>query len=212
MRNALAGGAVFIVFVAGAILAAHAVRGGGPSRFRISLFILYSLGISAAAGFTRRPLFPFHHWPLLAGVLQDTVYFTRLVAVDVAGREQEIDFRAWEPMTGEDVAAWAHLPSGYFALDASGRRQVARYMLDHVEAARRRALAGHRFGTHRRLLGPLALPTFVLYRPVWTDPGPVPPEPFVGLRWIVYAWRPLGPGRDANFVARTVRYEFRPAP
>ncbi len=207
MRSAIAGAAVFIVFVIGAFVAAYSGRAGSPSRFRISLFLVYCLAISAAVGLTRRQLFPFHHWPLFEILLPDTVYFGRLMAVDSAGAEHEIDYRAWQPLNVEDVATWAHRQGGFFALDSAAQVRAGLYLLRHVEAARQRAVAGRTIGSNRRVLGPFAAPTFVLFRRVWTDPGSVPKAPFVGLRWVVEGWRPLGPGRSDNFVSRSVRHE-----
>lgn len=209
-RSALAAAAVFIAFVVGAFLATRTTGSGSPRQSRISLFLVYCLAISAAVGFTGRPLYPFYHWPLLAGVLPDTVFWNTLVAVDTAGLEQEIDARAWEPMNVEDVTYWAFSPIGFFALDSAAQDRAARDLLRHLEAARQRARAGRRLGTYRRLLGPFAAPTFLMHRPLWTAPGPAPAARLVGLRWYLEGWRPLGPVRADNVVGRTLQHQVMP--
>lgn len=206
-RAAAVGALVFIGFVVGAFVASRSARGGSPRQFWISLFLVYSLGISAAVGFTRRQLFPFHHWPLFEIVLPDTLYSGKLVAVDSTGAEHEIDFRAWQPMNADDVASWAHTRTGFFALDSVERARAAQYLIRHVEAARQRTRAGEPMGTNRRLLGPFAAPNFVLFQKVWMDRQTVPAAPFVGLRWIMEGWQPPKADRAGHFVVRTLRHE-----
>lgn len=201
-RTTVAGGVVFLGFV---LLAHWAVlqQGRLPRQFRISLLLLYTLGISSAVGLTRRTLFPFHHWPLLSDVLPDTVLFQRLVAVDSAGAQQDVDFRAWEPMLGEDVTSWAFSPKGFFALDSASQVRVTRFWVRHLEASRREAIAGRAPGAFGRFLGPLAAPTWMPYRHIWAAPAQVPPAPFVGLRWIL---DPLLP-RTRTIAHQVVRYQ-----
>ena len=212
LARGIVGALVFAGFVAGAQLVTRPTAAGRPSRFRVSIFLIYCLGVSAMVGFSRRQLYPFHHWSLYEVVLPDTVIYGLLVAVDSAGVEHEIDYRAWHPMNIEDVDTWAHRSGGFFSLDSAAQRRTAEYLIRHLEAARRRARAGEGIGRNRRFLGPFAAPTFVLFRAIWTEPEQVPDAPFVALRWVLEGWRPVGPGRTDNRISRVIRHEVRLEP
>jgi hypothetical protein len=157
-----------------------------PRRLRISLFILYTLGATSLAGFGQKDMYPFASWPLIAGTIPPFYTHPRLVLVDDAGVEQDVDYRAWEPLGFREVRTWFDRVA--ISFPASERAAAARQLVLMGEAARKRARAGRSVGTLDRVLGPLTAPEFLLHPKRWSDSSAVPPRPFVGLRLYRETW------------------------
>jgi hypothetical protein len=155
-------------------------------RVRISLFILYTLGATGLAGFGQKDMYPFASWPLIAGTIPPFYTHPRIMLVDDAGREHDVDYRAWEPLGFREARTWFD----HVAIDfpAADRAAAARQLVLMGEVARLRARAGRSPGTLDRVLGPLTAPEFLLHPKRWSDPSAVPPRPFVGLRLYRETW------------------------
>jgi len=156
------------------------VRLVGPQRRRaaVSALLAYTLAASLGAGLGQRDAWPFSAWPLAANLLDPTLTYDVLVAVDAQGREHDVDFRAWRPLGFDEQLSWVQqeLPK----LDAPARGRVAADLLARAERCRQQAQRGQ--GCARDRLGPLTAPDFLLHPRLWSDPAAVPPEPFVELR------------------------------
>jgi hypothetical protein len=197
------------------VVAAFAVRRPGRdphARRRAGLLILYVIGASCTAGLSQRELWPFSAWTLMAGAAPDRLgapplpASVRAVAVDVTGREYPVDYRAWQPLTLEEIGTWWHrvLP----ALAADERRRAGAWMLERVNRARATVRAGGQPGYFHRFLGPLTAPTHSLHRATWTTPVSVPAEPFVAIRLYRASYELEARRRDPTRVRYDQVFEF----
>lgn len=207
----LAAAACFAAFAFGAFLSAP--RRGDPGRSRkrrASVFALWTLVVSLGIGVTEKDLYPFTSWALIAWLYPESVWYSRFLAVDAAGGEHEVDYRAWQPLSVDELASW--IGNNFLTLDSAGRDEAARDLLQRANAAARRVQAGARPGSFDRFLGPLSAPLFHLHPAPWTGPATLPPMPFVGLRVYTESWDPDERARDPSRVTRRLLYEYRDAP
>jgi hypothetical protein len=172
----LASAAAFLGFAA--LACAAALAPAARRRRAVSLFLAYALAVSLGAGLAQRDAWPFSAWPLAANLLEESLTYDVLVAVDEEGREHDVDFRAWRPLGFDEQLSW--LQQELPRLDAGARRRVAADLLARAERCRQEALRGQ--GCARDRLGPLTAPDFLLHPRRWSDPAAVPARPFVGLR------------------------------
>jgi hypothetical protein len=205
----VAGGVCFLGFVVMAALVLRAERAGDPARHRraVGRFILYAVAASFAAGLTQRDLWPFAKWPMAGGLADRTAANTRVRAVDAAGAEHDVDYRAWQPMAFDELVPWMHRTFAGLPPDAQAR--VAAHLLRLAEQARARARAGGSPGTFDRFLGPLTAPYFDLHPRVWTSAADTPPLPFTALRVYRERWDQEERRRDPARVDRTLVFEHR---
>ena len=188
-------------------VAAGLARGKPGGRRLTHAFIGYTLVVSFAAGFLQHELWPFSAWPLVAGRAPSTVTQPRIVAVDAAGREHEIDHRAWGPLVFQELNGWHD--KHFFRLDPAARDRAAAYLLGVVEGNRRRWAAGDPAPYWTRYLGPLSAPLFLGHPSHWAPGERVPREAFVGLRHYRETWDVEERLRDPSRVTRVLRYEYR---
>jgi hypothetical protein len=179
----------FAALAAGASLVPAARR-----RAAVSALIAYTLAVSLGAGLVQRDAWPFSAWPLAANLLDETLTYDVLVAVDAGGREHDVDFRAWRPLGFDEQLSWVQqeLPR----LDPAARRRVAADLLARAERCRQQARRGQ--GCARDPLGPLTAPDFLLHPRLWSDPAAVPAQPFVALRLYHETLRLAPPGRGGG--------------
>ena len=64
---------------------------------------------------------------------------SRFMCVDDSGKEYDIDYRAWRPLSLEDLTSWLNLH--FFQLDPQAQDRVGKYFLDRSERAREEALS-----------------------------------------------------------------------
>ncbi len=172
---------------------------------RVHALIAVALVGSFTAGVFQRELWPFSSWPLVAGTLGDTVTQGRLVGVDGDGREHDIDARAWQPLAFDELMSW--MQTEFPKLEPTSKQRAAAYLLDTVEAARLRTREGNAVGSSRRILGPLAAPSFILHPLSWNDPFAVPDQPFVLLRWYQESWSLNARAAGSASVERRLLFE-----
>ncbi len=205
----IAGAIAFAGFVLGALWASRATAGTGSGRRRVSLLLVYACAASFGVGLTQRDLWPFSSWPLVAGRIGPFVTHPRLVAVDAAGAEHDVDYRAWEPISLDELNAWVE--QELMRLPPSGRDSALAHLLRLAESGRARAAAGGSPGDQARLLGPLTAPLFLLHPRRWDDPAEVPRASFVALRYYRESWQLERRARDRSAVTRRLAWQF-PAP
>lgn len=205
MLTSVAGALCFAGFVVLALITL--VRGGpGATPRRVSYFILYALGASFAAGLAQHDEWPFSAWPLVAARLPAVVSQPRIVAVDSRGAEQAIDYRAWWPLSVDELMGFAG--RNLFALDRGSRDRAARYLVQRIETARARARMGNAPGQFDRFLGSLSAPLFLLHPRLWDDPSRVPADSFVGLRYYLETWNVEDRDRGGGPVQRVLLYSY----
>lgn len=185
-------------------VAAGLAHGRAYGRLVLNAFIAYTLALSFAAGFKQQEVWPFSAWPLVAARAPTTITQPRVVAVDVDGKEHEIDHRAWGPIVFQELNGWHD--KYFFRLEPAARERAAAYLLGVVEGNRKRWAAGKPEPYWTRYLGPLSAPLFLGHPNHWDER--VPAKPFVGLRHYRETWDVDERLRDPSRVTRVLRYEY----
>jgi hypothetical protein len=179
---------------------------GAGARGAINAFLLYTLAVSFGAGVLQREMWPFSTWPLVAGIQGPVAHQSRLVAIDRAGVEHNVDYRAWQPFVWEELLAWAN--RGLLRLGPEDRVQVAEFIVQLAERGRQAAIAGRTVGYFGRFWGPLTAPYFLLHPKWWSSPATTPREPLVGIRVYRESWN-LEQRRTApSAVQRSLVFEY----
>jgi hypothetical protein len=203
----------FVAFVVCGLLVA---AGGGllltePARRQLTnAFLLLVLGVSFAAGLTQHNLWPFSSWPVLAYAVPTGGRYPplpRIVGFDASGKEYDIDYRAWQPLSLEELLSWVRL--SFAGLDPAARDRVGRYLLERSNRAREQALSPAGLTFANRWLGPLTAPTHMLHPAIWSHPESVPHNSFIGLRIYDESWDLEERSRDPQKVTRVLTYEYR---
>ena len=203
----LLGAAAFLGFLAVALAVALAARAPADvRRRRVRAFLLHAVLASFAAGLLQRDLWPFAKWPMAGGRADADAQNTRFMAVDEAGAEHDVDYRAWQPIGFDELIPWAHrtLPR----LPPSAQDAVAAHLLSLAEASRARTRGGGRPGTLDRWLGPFTAPYFDLHPRRWRGPQDAPPQRFVKLRVYRERWNQEERRRDPTRVQRALLLEY----
>ena len=208
--NDLVAAALFAGFLGLGMWAARgATSAPDEQRRRVSLFVLYTLAATFGAGLTQRDFWPFSAWPLVAGLVPETVTHPRLVAADAAGAEHEIDYRAWSPISVDELLSW--VDADLMTLRASDRDAAAAYLLRMAEHARAAAASGGGVRRPGLLPEPAGAPFFLLHPARWTRAELVPTQPFAVLRFYRESWNVEARARGGA-VRRTLIYEYRGVP
>jgi hypothetical protein len=197
----------FLGFLALAAVVAATARAPAARRRRAAgAFVLYCVLASFGAGLTQHDLWPFAKWPMAGGRADAEAQNTRLRAVDDAGAEHDVDYRAWQPLEFDELIPWAHRTLPRLPLPAQDR--VAAHLLARAEASRARTRATGRPGTFDRLLGPFTAPYFDLHPRLWRTAADAPPRPFVKLRVYRERWNQEERRRDPARVQRALLFEY----
>jgi hypothetical protein len=181
----------------------HAAAADTAGRRRVSVFLLYVLGVSFTAGLSQRDLWPFAHWPIVALIARPLLEIPEIRAVDERGQEHAVDYRALQPLGLDDAAPWLyiHFPN----LQPPRRARAAAHLLALIEDARRRGRRGERVGRFERVLGPLTAPYFLLHPKAWRSMESTPAEPFRRLRFYRLIWI-----KNVGITGRELDYEYPP--
>jgi hypothetical protein len=182
----------------------HAEAADAAGRRRVSVFILYVLGISFTAGLSQRDLWPFAHWPIVSLFARPWLEIPELRAVDASGREHLVDYRALQPLSVDDLSPWLYLHFPH--LEPEARARAATHLLGLIEDARRRGRRGDGVARFERVLGPLTAPYFLLHPRAWRSAESTPAEPFQRLRFYRVLWV-----NGVGITGRELDYEY-PAP
>ena len=197
MLNLLAG----LAFAAFCALGLALAR---SDRTRVSVFLGLVTAVSLAAGLGQRDAWPFSSWPLAASSPGRSVTYSTIAAVDEAGLEHAVDYRAWQPLGFDELLSWIQLE--FPKLSREKQDQAAHHLLVLAEAARARASAEGRVGYFDRFLGPLTAPDFLLHPRLWSH-GAVPPRRFVRLRVYSETLVLEEPARGGGVTKRVLDYE-----
>jgi len=177
-------------------------------KSRVSLFLLYALGASFSAGLAQHDIWPFVAWPLVAARLPASVSQPRLVAVDARGNEQAIDYRAWWPLSFDELISWMN--QDFAELPPETQDRAARWLVAKADSARVSARRGGGVGHYDRFLGPFAAPLFLLHPKIWFDSTRVPADSFVGLKFYQETWNLESRAHDSTVVRRRLVYRYPP--
>ena len=207
IRDGLAA-ACFLFFAAGAAWSASGRAGDVRARqHRASLFVASVLVVSLAVGIFEKDLYPFTSWPLMSWLYPRSYPLKRFVAVDARGTEHDVDYRAWEPLSGDELASW--MAMRFQMLGPSQKDSIARDLLRRATDGALRATAGERIGRFDRVLGPLTAPLFHLHPTPWDRQASIPALPLEAFRLYLEQWDPDAGTREARDVPRTLLYELR---
>lgn len=180
-----------LCFVGLAVLIARiawsARRGARPVyRQAVHQVLLYAVVVSFLPGLTRRDVWPFSAWSMMADPGPDRTQHIVAYGVTAGGVEVPIDHRVWEPVMWAELSTWIfkELPG----LPAVDRDRAGAYMLDKANAGWRRFVETGKVGTLDRWLGPFAAPEHMLAANLWRAGAPQPAGPFIGLRIVWERW------------------------
>jgi hypothetical protein len=211
VKTNIASTIVFLGFVAFGLL----ISGVGwflaePAKRRLTnTFLMFVLLASFAAGLTQHNLWPFSSWPVLAMPMPASrrdLPTPRIMGVDASGKEYDIDYRAWLPLSLEELHSWLNLR--FFQLEPQAQDRVGKYFLDRSNRARNEALSPAGLAYPNRWLGPLTAPTHMLHPALWSHAGSVPRNAFVRLRIYEENWDLDARRQDPTQVTRVLAYEY----
>jgi len=201
----------FLAFVASGLAVAAGQRWASqPDRRTLTnVFIGIVLLFIFAAGLSQRDMWPFSSWTMMVGLTPPatrTLPTLRIVGVDANGNEHEIDYRAWSPLSLEELYAW--LNHHFLRMDPASQDLVASYLLQLSDHARDKGLHNGGLDFQNRWLGALTAPTHVLHPAIWSHADAVPRDPFVGLRIYQESWD-LDTGRSTRAKnTRILAYQY----
>jgi hypothetical protein len=172
-------------------------------------YLVFALLFSFAAGLGQRDMWPFSSWTMMVGLTPPatrTLPTLRIVGVDAGGNEYDIDYRAWQPLSLEEMYGW--IRRNFFQLDPASQGAVARFLLYQSNRAREAAIAQGGLDNYHRVLGPFTAPTHELHPPLWNRSTEVPAFPLVGLRLYEESWDLQVPPGAPLRVTRNLRHEY----
>ncbi len=170
--------ALFTALVGAAVVVGRA-RSTIDERRRVHILIGVGLVGVALPMISQRDLYPFSAWQLVAITVPDTIEVPHLMAVDDAGREYEVDYRAVRPVPLLELSSW--FDTRFKQLSSADRASATEWLVSRIEAARLEAVARGslpEFG----VLGRVGAPFFLLHPRFWDRPGGQPARPIVRLR------------------------------
>jgi len=181
----------FAAFVGSGLLveAGRRFPGRWDRRRSIHVFLFVALFVSFGAGLSQHDMWPFSSWKMMTGL---TPPATRalptlsIVGVDAGGNEYQIDYRAWKPLSPEELDSW--LRNNFYELDPAARARAASFLLQLSNGAREQALSTAGLPFPNRWLGHLTAPTHLLHPAVWSRAENTPHTPLVGLRIYEESW------------------------
>ena len=211
MKTNIASTICFVGFVVSGLLV---VVGGrflaAPAKRRLTnAFLLLVLIVSFTPGLTQHNMWPFSSWPVLAMPMPAAARdlpTPRIMGVDGRGHEYNIDYRAWQPLSLEELNSWLNLH--FFHLDREAQDSVGKYLLERSNRAREQALSPAGLAYPNRWLGPLTAPTHMLHPALWSHSGNVPGNPFVALRIYEESWDLEERRLDPTKLTHTLAYEY----
>jgi len=164
-----------------------------------------------ASGLSQRDMWPFSSWAMMVGLTPPATRrlpTLRVVGVDANGNEHEIDYRAWSPLSLEELYSWIN--RYFFRMDPVSRDRVASYLLQLSNHARERAISQGGLNFLNRWLGPLTAPTHLLHPAIWSHADGVPHNPFLGLRIYQESWDLEAGASAPGKSQRVLAYEYVP--
>jgi hypothetical protein len=211
VKTNIASAICFVAFVGTGLGAAASDRlfAGWDRRRLINFFLFVALLVSFTSGLTQHDMWPFSSWKMMTGLTPPatrTLPTLNIVAVNARGNEYDIDYRAWKPLSPEELDSW--LRHNFYELDPADRDRVARYLLQISDGARENALSSTGLAFTNQWLGPLTAPTHLLHPAIWSHAENVPTTPFVGLRIYEESWDLQARRFPAAMITRVLAYEY----
>ena len=211
MKTNIASAICFVVFVVSGLVVSVSGRflASAAKRRLTNAFLLLALIVSLLPGLTQRNMWPFASWPVLAMPMPAATRdlpTPRIVGVDVDGREYDIDYRAWQPLSFEELISWLNFD--FFRLEPAAQDRVGRYLLECSNRAREQALGADGLAYPNRWLGAFTAPTHMLHPAIWSHRGNVPRHSFVGIKIYEESWDLEARRLDPTKVTRVLAYEY----
>jgi len=183
----IARAAVVVIFVMMAVLLPFLE--GEKRRRAINALIAYVLILLVAMSLTGRDAWPLATFPMMANdrsMVGNVETMIALRAVTADGSEWEVDPLAWSPLTNQSIRGW--FENAFYTTTPEQRRDVAQFLLQKAEGARRSRAARLRFG-NERVLGVFAAPDTYAYH----SAVPFSSSPYVGIRVYRLQWVAAAP-------------------
>lgn len=211
MKTNVASAICFLVFVVFGLVVSVSGRFLAPpaKRWLTNAFLVLALIVSLLPGLTQRNMWPFASWPVLAMAMPAATRdlpTPRIMGVDVDGQEYDIDYRAWQPLSFEELISWLNFH--FFRLEPAAQDRVGRYLLERSNRAREQALSPAGLAYPNRWLGPFTAPTHMLHPAIWSHRGNVPRNSFVGIKIYEESWDFEARRLDPAKVTRVLAYEY----
>lgn len=211
MKTNIASTIGFLAFLAFGLLVAFSGRTVRVNAKRkvTNAFLAVALLVSLSAGVTQHNMWPFSSWPVLAMPMPAATRdlpTPRIVGVDAVGMEHDIDYRAWQPLSLEELISWLNLH--FFQLDSEAQDRAGKYFLDRANAALQQALGSSGLPYPNRWLGPFTAPTHMLHPAIWAHAHNVPKAPFVKIRIYEESWNLEERQHEPSAVTRVLAYEY----
>jgi len=198
----------FVVFGLGVSVSGRVFASAAKRRLT-NAFLLLALIISLVPGLTQRNMWPFSSWPVLAMPMRSATRdfpTPRIMGVDADGQEYDIDYRAWQPLSVEELISWLNFH--FFRLEPRAQDHVGGYLLERSNQARERALSPAGLAYPNRWLGPFTAPTHMLHPAIWSHRGNVPRTSFVRIRIYEESWNLEARRLDPAKITRVLAYQY----
>ena len=211
MKTNVASAICFVAFVGFGLVAAASGRflAGWNRRRLINFFLFVALFISFTSGLLQHDMWPFSSWKMMTGLSPPATRALPtldIMGVDASGNEYDIDYRAWKPLSPEELDSW--LRHNFYELDPADRDRAASYLLQRSDGAREQALSSAGLAFTNQWLGPLTAPTHLLHPAIWLRAENVPHTPFVGLKIYEESWDLEVRRFPAAMITRVLAYEY----
>lgn len=203
----------FVTLVA-AGLACGRMRAGScaapsPPR-RVQFFVSLGLGLSLLSGLSQRDLWPFADWQMMHKMMAADVRVPALVCADSAGSTFPVDYRAWAPLTEEELQAWIEGP--YTRLGLAEQDSARATLLRMAEAARLRVRRGGHAAALPSLFGRWAASSHLLHPRRWNVASDPPAEACGTLRWVERRWNVQDVAAGHGTITSTTVWQYPASP
>ena len=202
----------FVALVVTGVACARAPRGSGAAstpRRRVHLFLSVGLGLSLLAGATRINLWPLSAWNMMHLKLPTDVRVPALLCADSTGATYAVDYRAWAPLSEEDLDAWLNGP--FAKLSAADQDAARDKLLRMAESSRLRVRSGGSAAASPSPFGRWAASSHLLHPRRWSEASDPPEMSCVALRRVVRAWNVQEVAAGRGVMTETTLWQYPPA-
>jgi hypothetical protein len=203
----------FLAFVVAVVLAMRVPSdrrpAGTPTR-EVRLVILIGVSVSLLSGFSARSLWPFASWRMIPLVLAPNVAVPALVCIGAGGSVHNIDYRAWAPLTEEEMEGYFNGP--FLRLPPVLQDSAREELLAMAESARERVRAGGNASPSPSVLGTWGASSHLLHPRRWSSPGDAPPDSCTSLRLVEHRWNVKDVAAGRGSITDTTIWEYPRSP
>jgi hypothetical protein len=203
----------FVAFVLAILLAmrlpSDRVTPSTPTR-AVRFVIVIGSSASLLAGFSERSLWPFASWRMIPLVLTSDVSVPALVCIGAGGSVHNIDYRAWAPLTEEEMEGYFNGP--FLRLPPVLQDSARAELLAMAESSRERVRAGGNASASPSVLGTWGASSHLLHPRRWSSPGDAPPDSCTSLRLVEHRWNVKDVAAGRGSITDTTIWEYPRSP